>query len=318
VEDRQRRVASALTQIALRSGGRDHGRAVAPERAGTVDSDGVAIRWESYGRGEPAIVFAPTWSIVHSRCWKQQIPDFARRHRVLTLDPRGNGRSGRPADPAAYSEDRFAGDIVAVMDAAEVECAVLVGWSLGAQRTLIVAGEHPQRVRGLALIGPSLELGLAPAPEREAATRFTDDLGEDDGWARYNAHSWRRDYQGFAEFFFSQVFTEPHSTKQIEDCVGWASDTDGETLIAAEVAGLDEARTTRLCAEIRCPVLVIHGDEDAIVPHAVGSRAAELTGGQLLTFVGCGHGIPARDPVRLNLALREFVGTLAAPAEDLR
>ena len=204
------------------------------------------------------------------------------------------------------------------MDAAEVERAVLVGWSLGAQRTLIVAGEHPRRVSGLALIGPSLELGLAPAPEREAATRFTDDLGEDDGWARYNAHSWRRDYRGFAEFFFSQVFTEPHSTKPIEDCVGWASDTDAETLIAAEVAALDEARTTRLCAAVRCPVLVVHGDEDAIVPHAVGSRAAELTGGRLLTFEGSGHGIPARDPVRLNLALREFVGTLVRSAKDSR
>jgi hypothetical protein len=43
-----------------------------------------------------------------------------------------------------------------------------------------------------------------------------------------------------------------------------------------------------------------------------------LTGGQLLTFAGCGHGIPARDPVRRNLALREFVGTVAAPAKDLR
>jgi pimeloyl-ACP methyl ester carboxylesterase len=310
-----------LTQIAPRSVGPHRGRAADPERAGTLDADGVAIRWESYGRGEPAIVFAPTWSIVHSRCWKQQIPDFARRHHVLTLDPRANGRSDRPADPAAYSEDHFASDVVAAMDAAEVDRAVLVGWSLGAQRTLIIAGEHRRRVHGLALIGPSLELGLAPTLEREAATRFTDDLGEDDGWARYNAHSWRRDYRGFAEFFFSQVFTEPHSTKQIEDCVGWASDTDAETLIAAEVAALDEARTTRLCAAVRCPVLVVHGDQDAIVPHAAGqpgSRAAELTGGRLLTFEGCGHGIPARDPVRLNLALREFVGTLGPSATDPR
>jgi pimeloyl-ACP methyl ester carboxylesterase len=65
-------------------------------------------------------------------------------------------------------------------------------------------------------------------------------------------------------------------------------------------------------------VLIVHGDEDAIVPHAVGSRAAELTGGRLLTFAGSGHGIPARDPVRLNLALREFVGAFPGSTEDPR
>jgi pimeloyl-ACP methyl ester carboxylesterase len=112
-----------------------------------VSPGGVPIRWKSYGRGEPAILFMPTWSIIHSRCWKQQIPDFARRHRVLTFDPRGNGGSGRPADPAAYSEEEFAADAVAVMDAAGVAQVVVVGWSLGAQRALVLAGEHPDRVR---------------------------------------------------------------------------------------------------------------------------------------------------------------------------
>ena len=291
------------------------GRAVEPDRTGTLHREGVPIHWESYGRGEPAVVFVPTWSIVHSGCWKQQVAAFARRHRVLTLDPRGNGLSGRPADPAAYAEERFAGDVVAAMDAAGVREAALVAWSLGAQRALLVASEHPERVRGLALIGAALELGLPPPPDRAVVLRFTEDLGIDDGWARYNAHSWRRDYRGFAEFFFSKVFTEPHSTKQIEDCVGWAMETDPETLIAGEVPWLDKRRTTRLCAGLRCPVLVVHGDEDAVIPYETGRRAAELTGGQLLTFEGSGHGIPGRDPVRFNLALREFLDALP-PADS--
>jgi pimeloyl-ACP methyl ester carboxylesterase len=290
----------------------DVGRAAFPERTGTLDRDGVAIHWERYGDGAPALVFVPTWSILHSRCWKQQVPYFARRHRVLTLDPRGNGRSGRPRDPAQYDERRFAADILAAMDAAELPRAVLVAWSLGAQRALLAACAHPRRIDGLVLIGPLLELGRLPAPEREAAAHFTEDLGDDDGWARYNAHSWRRDYRGFAEFFFSQVFTEPHSTKQIEDCVGWARETDAETLIAAEVQELGRELTARLCEELRCPVLVVHGDEDEIVPYAVGRRAAELTRGRLLTFEGSGHGIPVRDAPRFNLALRAFVDALPA------
>jgi pimeloyl-ACP methyl ester carboxylesterase/predicted glycosyltransferase len=302
-------VVSALTSIGVGAGGGEQTRAVYPDREGTVDRDGVAIHWESYGSGQPAILFVPPWSIVHSRCWKLQIPDFARRHQVVTFDPRGNGRSSRPVDPGAYAEDEFAADALAVMDAAGVGEAVVVALSLGSQRALILAGEHAERVRGLVLVGPLLDVGLQPKAERKAAGHFTHDHGVDEGWARYNAHSWRRDYPGFAEFFFGQVFPEPHSTKQFEDCVGWALQTDADTLIAAEVPELTEARVRELCAAVRCPVLVLHGDQDAIVPHAVGARAAQLTGGELLTLEGSGHCPQARDPVRFNLALREFVGT---------
>ena len=309
---------SALTAAGVRPGDGEQMRAAYPDRVGTVDRDGVAIHWESYGSGQPAILFVPPWSIVHSRCWKQQIPDFARRHQVVTFDPRGNGRSSRPVDPAAYTEDMFAGDVLAVMDATGVGEAVLVALSLGAQRALVVAGEHPERIRGLVLVGPALDVGQPAGQEHGAVDQFSTDLGVDEGWARYNAHSWRRDYPGFAQFFFDQVFIEPHSTKQIEDCVGWALETDADTLIAAEVAGLDEARVRQLCAAVRCPALVVHGDEDAIVPHAVGARAAQLLDGELLTFEGSGHCPQARDPVRFNLALRAFVGGAPRPGTRWR
>ncbi len=289
-----------------------HARAATPDAQGVVDRDGVAIHWERYGTGSPAIVFAPTWSIVDSRCWKQQVPEFARRHQVITFDPRGNGRSDRPTEPMAYFEQEFASDMLAVMDAVGVQRAVIVALSLGAQRSLIVAGERPERVHGLVLVGPSL-----PFEEQQAvASRFTVDLGIDEGWDRYNAHSLRRDYRGFVEFFFGQVFTEPHSTKQIEDCVGWALGTDAETLIAAEVAELDPDRTRQLSAAVGCPVLVIHGDADAIVPVEIGAAAAALTGGRLVVFAGSGHCPQARDPVRFNLELRAFVEALPITAED--
>jgi pimeloyl-ACP methyl ester carboxylesterase len=280
-----------------------------------MDRGGVSIRWESYGHGDPPILFLPTWSIIHSRCWKHQIPDFGRRHQVLTFDPRGNGGSGRPVDPAAYGEDQFAADALAVMDAAKVEQAVVVGLSLGAQRALILAAEQSDRVRGLVLIGPLLELDESSGAERNAAARFTTDLVVDEGWDRYNAHSWRRDYRGFVEFFFSQVFTEQHSTKQIEDCVGWGLETDAETLITAEVPGIGAARAIDLCARVRCPVLVVHGDEDAIVPHRIGVEAAKLTRGRMVTLAGSGHCPHARDPVRFNLVLREFMMSLPCATE---
>ncbi len=299
----------AQLSTAVTSGSRrEQRRACYPDREGLLERDGVHIHWEDYGRGEPVVMLLPTWSIVHSRCWKMQIPDLARRHRVLTFDGRGNGGSDRPTEPAAYDEDEFAADALAVMDTAGVDRVVIVGLSLGAQRALILAGDHPDRVQGLVLVGPFVEVS-AQGPEHEAASDFDTDLGIDEGWGRYNAHSWRRDWVGFLEFFFGQVFSEPHSTKQTEDCMRWAAETDAETLITAHVPPVSAARTRELCGRVSCPVLVIHGEDDGVVPHAVGAEVAELTSGALVSLRGSGHCPQARDPVCVNLALRDFLDT---------
>ena len=292
----------------------EQSRARYPDRTGHVERDGVRIFYEVYGEGEPAVLFLPTWSIVHSRTWKAQIPDFARRHRVVTFDPRGNGASDRPADSEAYAEAEFAADALAVLDATSTDRALVVSVSLGAQRALLLAAEHPERVAGLVFIAPAVPLG-GPHPDRTATSNSFDDLLDtDEGWAKYNRHYWLRDYPDFLEFFFAQSFSEPHSTKQIEDAVGWGLETDPETLVQTEGGrnlSADEVRT--LAARVRCPVLVIHGDEDAIRPHANGAELAAATGGELLTLVGSGHLPQARDPVATNLVLRDFVAGLARP-----
>jgi pimeloyl-ACP methyl ester carboxylesterase len=284
----------------------DTTRARQPDETGFIERDGVRVFYEVYGHGKPTIVFAPTWSIVTSRVWKSQIPYFARRHQVVGFDPRGNGRSDRPAEPAAYDEREFAKDLLDVMDAVRVERAVVVSLSMGAQRSLIAAAEHPERVAGLVFIGPALPIGQGPGDR--GVDYEAEDL-PDDGWARYNRHSWRRDYHGFLEFFFSKCFTERHSTKQIEDAVGWGSETDAETLIVTEDApGLDEATTRTLCARIQCPTLVIQGLEDAITGPGRGLSLAEaIPGARLISVAAGGHVPNARDPVLVNLAIRDFV-----------
>ena len=287
-------------------------RARAPDTAGHVERDGVRTYYEVFGGGEHTILFVPPWSVVHSRLWKAQVPYLARHHRVVTFDPRGNGLSDRPAEVAAYAEAEFAADALAVLDATETPRAVVVTLSLGAVRSLRLAADHPERVGGIVFIAPAVSLS-APHPERRAHP-FLDPVDETEGWAKYNAHYWRKDFRGFLEFFFSRMFTEPHSTRQIEDCVGWGMDTDPETLIATATAGFEDRETVlALCARVRCPVLVIHGDEDAISPHARGAALAEATGGALVTLRGAGHGPNARDPVRVNLLLREFVEGRPAP-----
>jgi len=286
-------------------------RARFPDRVGRLERDGVGIAWEVYGSGDPTILFVPSWSIVHSRLWKLQVPYFARHARVIVFDPRGNGRSDRPAALAAYAEAEFARDIVAVLDATDTSTAVLVSLSMGAQRSLLVAADHPDRVAGAVFIGPALPLGgLDPT---RAAIDFDTPQAPDEGWARYNRHSWRRDFRGFLQFFFEQCLSEPHSTKPIEDCVTWGLETDPETLILTDEAeGIgDRTATLAVASRVRCPVLVIHGEADRIRPVRHGEELARATGGRLVTIAGGGHIPPARDPVKVNLLIREFLRTLA-------
>ncbi len=281
-------------------------RARYPDQAGYVERDGVRLAYEVFGAGDQTILLLPTWSIVHARHWKAQVPYVARHFRVVTFDGRGNGRSDRPKGPKAYTEREFAADALAIMDATGSDRAALVSLSRGALWALLLAAEHPERVTVAAFIGPSVPLA-PPNPER-AKYPFGDPLDTDEGWAKFNKHYWRKDYRGFLEFFFSQAFGESHSTKQIEDCVGWGLDTTPETLIdTAEAIALSPEDVRDLAARVRCPVLVIHGDEDAIVPHARGAALAERTGGTLVTMQGSGHLPHARDPIRVNLLLRDFL-----------
>jgi len=114
-------------------------RARYPDDEGYVERDGVRVFWERYGNGDPTLLLLPTWTLLHARTWKAQVPYLARHFRVVTFDPRGNGRSGRPTDPALYDEARFCTDALAVMDATGTDRAVVVSFSRGAQRALLLS-----------------------------------------------------------------------------------------------------------------------------------------------------------------------------------
>jgi len=297
-------------------------RAQYPDETGFVDRDGVRIAWERYGVGSPTILLLPTWSIIHSRHWKGQIAYLARHFRVVTFDGRGNGRSDRPQRPGAYAGREFVADAIAVLDASGTAAAVLAGMSMGAGYALQIAASHPGRVVGLVLIGPTVNLtkrDSGPGPAFDAAP------ATDEGWDRYNAAFWRRDWPGFARFFFGQVCNEPHSTKPIEDMVGWAMETDPETMVILEhdpyidpPADIDvragEPAALALIRRIDRPTLVIHGANDVISPPGTGRRLAALLGGRLEALDGAGHAPMARDPVKVNLLIRDFVRSLGQAA----
>jgi pimeloyl-ACP methyl ester carboxylesterase len=197
---------------------------------------------------------------------------------------------------------------------------------MGAGYALRLAAEHPDRVLGAVYVGASVPV-LERAPEVDGAERpddFEDPLPTDDGWAKYNAHYWRRDWPGFAEFFAARVFSEAHTTKHREDFVGWMLETDPETIIATERASEfalpdgwapgppSEGAAVPFTRRVRCPGLVIHGDADAIMTHATGERLAALLGAPLVTVAGGGHAPQGREPVLVNRLIAAFARRVAA------
>jgi pimeloyl-ACP methyl ester carboxylesterase len=299
--------------MSVLEGRREQTRARYPDEEGYVERDGVKVFWERYGDGPTTILLFPTSPISQSRLWKAQIPYLARRHRVLTFDPRGNGRSDRPTDAAAYAYWEYVEDGRAVLEAAGVHTAVLVGLCDGGGWAVMLASTHPETALGVVALAPCLPY-LTRSHQNYTRYPFTEPLDTDEGWAKWNIHYWRRDFRGFLEFFFSQQLPEPHSTKQIEDCVEWGLGTDPETLALAEEeapppwGSIEEARA--VCEGVSCPVLVIHGELDHCQPRERAEAVASLTGGTLVALEGVGHLPQARHPVKVNLLIRDFVESL--------
>ncbi|MFC7496125.1 MULTISPECIES: alpha/beta fold hydrolase [unclassified Nocardioides] len=252
------------------------------------------VAYDVHGSGSPTILLLPTWTIIHRRFWKLQVPYLARHFRVVTYDGPGNGDSPRPLDPEAYAHDAQVAHALSVLDATDTDRAVVVGLSRAANWALDLAANHADRVLGTALVGPSADLATSTVRHPR--------------WDDFGPAIWRTRYPDFLAWFFDLCLPEPHSTKPIEDTVGWGLETTPDVLEAEEATpwpSRDEV--VEWCGRISSPVLLLHGDRDRVSPIARSETIAELTGGHLVRMEGSGHLPLARDPVRVNLLLRDFV-----------
>ncbi|MEU1970984.1 alpha/beta hydrolase [Microbacterium sp. NPDC019599] len=284
-------------------------RAIQPVIDSSVDrGDGVAIHYEVYGDGDPTVYLLMPDTIVDSRAWKAQVPFLARHFRVVVSDPRGNGGSGTPATADGFADRLMIDDAWAVLDEVGAEQAVLVGLCTGAGYVVLMAAEAPERVLGVCAVNPGLQ--LSPPLPHKVAFDFDEPRESYEGWQKLNKQYWRQDWPDFARFFFAEMFPEPHSTKQHEDCVEWALQTTPEAMILAGYSAPypgSEPQTVAAAQAVRCPVLVITGSMDMCQNPERSRRLAELTGGEHVIIEGGGHLPQARDPVKVNLLLRDFI-----------
>jgi len=301
-------------------------RAREPDRAGFVIRDGVRAYYEAFGDGEHALVFL-TDILVTARMWKAQVGYLARHFTVVTVDPRGNGRSDKPTDEAAYADTEMVADVVAVLDELGIDRAVAVGLCESSYYALVLAATQPDRIEAVVAIGSSV-LDGTPRPDRGtdvyddlASCWYAPDTGQQ-GWEMLNRDIWLHDWPRWPQFFFAQIVNDPHSTKIVEDLTAWACESTGSAQVAAAERDDYTVNTpdemAQVLAPLRCPVLFIHGTLDLCQSFARGAHLARMFGGELLALGGAGHVPTGRDPVAVNHAIADFVARVHDGSAVLR
>ena len=274
---------------------------VEPHQQGFVERGGARTWYAQYGDSGPWLTFAPIYQIANSHLLRGVVPWLSQHFRVVVMDLRGNGRSDRPTTQADYSFDHYYADFVAVLDRLEIASTAVIGISATMMTAIRLAQEQPQRVSHLISAGGWVNMRMEDPAMREKREKTFMKM--------------RSDWPAFLDGFFSSAINEPHSTKQLEDGVlhnGWVS--DGET-VAMGLTGWLGTDVRELAKGVRCPTLVIHGDNDKNAPFSQGQTIAQLVpGARLLRIETGGHLMLARDPIAFARLVRDFVGV--APSKS--
>lgn len=254
--------------------------------------DGARIWWTTQGAGAPVVLIMGLG--YPSDMWFRIAPVLAERYRVLRLDNRGAGRTG-DVPGAPYSVELLAGDVLAVLDAAEEESAHVVAVSLGGLIAQEVALSAPDRVRSLVL--GCTHPGLGHAVFDQAAVEL---LGRRGDMSAQEAAA--------ESVAFNYAPTTPR--ERIEEdwavrmplastTVGYRAQLEG----TAAWSGLDRL------SSLQMPTLILHGEEDRLVPVANGRRIAEsVPGAELVILPGANHLFFTDQPQRTASILLDWLG----------
>ncbi len=259
---------------------------LAPVSAASVD--GITLHSASAGKGSAALIFVHGWTC-DSSSWTAQVPEFAKKYRVLTLDLPGHGQSGLPAD-GKFSIGLFARAVEAVRAEAGVDRVVLVGHSMGAPVIREYARLYPQHVAGLVAVDGPLDLrGFGEAREGRGAFTPPPMTGPDGLKAR----------EGMIKGMFTPQTPKPLQDQIMKMMIG----APEATAVGAMGAMFDPAmnRTDVITA----PALAIYAGTNTIPDLATVRQVVPKF--EATQVAGTGHFVMMEKPAEFNALLAGFL-----------
>jgi len=274
-----------------------------PTTVGLIDTNGVDLWAETYGRaGDPAVVLISGADSPGSRWDLDLVGSLARAHfRVVRFDNRDCGLSTKIDPDELYTLDDMARDVVGLMDALDIERAHVVGRSMGGMIGQLLALDHRERVRSLALLISSPGLGDERLPR--PAEAFLDELAARHLAPPPKTREERVDY--LVELFrlyagtavpFEEARLRAASAAEVDRM--WYPESGH-----GHAAWSTASRVDRL-GEISVPTLILHGTVDPVVPVAHAHfMAAAIPDNECWIIDGLGHETPAALPPELTRRL---------------
>lgn len=253
----------------------------------TIDRAGVAIYYESHGNRTdlPTILLSHGYSAT-SAMWAGQIKALAGRYNIITWDMRGHGASDSPDDPSLYSEQLTVDDMAAILDACNVDKAIIGGLSLGGYMTLAFHVAHPGRCTALMLFdtGPGYKNAEARQGWNDTAETRAQAL-EADGLAALGTGN--------------EVRIASHRSAK------------GLALAARGMLAQVDDRIIRSLPDIDVPVLVLVGEDDAPFRVPTDYMASKIPGAVKVVVPSAGHASNIDQPQAFNKAVVDFMSSLA-------
>jgi len=250
--------------------------------------DGARIHYKSFGKGKDALVLVHGWTCNLDN-WRDQIPDFAKRNRVIALDLPGHGQSDKPE--IAYTMDLFANAIDAVMRDAKVERAVIVGHSMGTPVARQFYRKYSQKTLGIVIV----DGGLRPFGTKEMREGFV---------AMFRAPT----YKEAGAQMFAQMMGKLPAPDQERIKTSFANTPQHVLVSAMESMNQDELYGPD---KINVPVLAILAKSPFWQPDTEQFFRSLAPDFELQWFEGVGHFVMMEKPKEFNEAVIAFLNKKA-------